>query len=77
MNVKIILYEGIVVLTVLDSVDTWSIGVVDKRLIVMEMRYLRNMYGTIWMDRVRNEEVRRMSVGKMSRAMYAEMVWVC
>ena len=43
-------------------------GVAEKRLIVMEMRYLGSMCGVTLMDRVTNEEVqKRTDVGCGSR----------
>ncbi len=57
MSAKRRLYEGVVVPTALYGAETWNMGTVErKRLNVMEMRCLRNMYGVTRMDRVRNEK---------------------
>ena len=54
MNVKRRLYEEVT-----EPAETWSMGVVGKKLSIMEMRDLRSMCGVTPMDRVRNEEMQR------------------
>ena len=50
MHVKIKLYEGVAVPTTLYVAKTWSMAVVDKKLVVMKMRCLRSMLGVMCMD---------------------------
>ena len=57
INGKGRLYEGVVVPTALYEAETWSMGVVEKTLNVMEMRCMRSKCGVVLMERVRNEEV--------------------
>ena len=46
--------------TALYGAETWNMRAAErKKLNVREMRCLRSMCGVTWMDRVRNEEVRR------------------
>ena len=59
MNVKRKLYEEVAVPNALYGAETLSITVVQKRLNVMEIRYLRIMCGVMSMDSVRNEKVQR------------------
>ena len=60
INVKRMMYERIVVPTVLYGAETWSLNVREKkRLNVMEMKCLRNICGVTIRDRIRNEEIRR------------------
>ena len=59
MNVKRVLYERIIVPTVLYGAEAWGIRVAERhRLNVFEMRCLRSMAGVTRFDRIRNEEVR-------------------
>ena len=67
MNVKRKLYERLAVPTALCGAETWSMTVLEKKILnVMEMRCLRNM------DHVRNEVRRR--IGWLSRAVCVEVV---
>ena len=60
MDVKKVLYEGIVVPTVLYGGETWGLKVTErKKLNVMEMNCLRSMCGVNRRDRVRNEDIRQ------------------
>ena len=60
VNVKKMMYERIVVPTVLYGAETWGLNVREKRrLDVMEMKCLRSMCGVTVRDRIRNEEIRR------------------
>ena len=57
---KRMMYERIVVPTVLYGAETWGLNVREKRrLDVMEMKCLRSMCGVTIRDRIRNEEIRR------------------
>ncbi len=61
--------EGVVVPTALYGTETSKVRESERnRLDVFEMRCLRSMVGVTKMDRVRNEEVRRLAgrVRKMS-----------
>ena len=64
MNVKKILYEKVVLPTVMYGSELWGMKVSDRhKLNVFEMKCLRYMNGVSRMDRIRNEEVRaRMGV---------------
>ena len=58
MNVKV-LYEKVVVLTVMYGSETWGMKVTERqKLNVFEMKCLRSMTGVSRLDRVRNEVVR-------------------
>ena len=60
VNVKRMMYERIVVPTVLYGAETWGLNVREKRrLNVMEMKCLRSICGVTIRDRIRNEEIRR------------------
>ena len=60
VNVKRMMYESIVVPTVLYGAETWGLNVREKRrLNVMEMKCLRSICGVTIRDRIRNEEIRR------------------
>ena len=59
MNVKKILYEKVVVLTVMYGLESWGMKVTERqKLNVFEMKCLRSMTGVSRLDRVRNEVVR-------------------
>ena len=58
MNVKKILYEKVVVPTVMYGSESWGMKVTERqKLNVFEMKCLRNMTGVSRLDRVRNEVV--------------------
>ena len=58
MNVKV-LYEKVVVLTVMYSSESWGMKVTERqKLNVSEMKCLRSVTGVSQLDRVRNEVVR-------------------
>ena len=60
MEAKKVLYEGVVVPTVLYGSETWGLREAERRkLDVFEMGCLRSMCRLSLRDRVRNEEVRR------------------
>ena len=60
MNVKRVLYEKVIVPTVMYGSELWGMKVSERqRLNVFEMRCLRSMAGVSRMDRVRNEVVRQ------------------
>ena len=57
---KRILYERIVLPTVLYGAETWDFNFREKRrLDVIEIKCLRNICGVTDRNRIRNEEVRR------------------
>ena len=59
MNVKKVLYEKVVVQTVMHGSESWGMKVTEiPKLNVLEMKCLRSMTGVSWLDRVRNEVVR-------------------
>ena len=59
MNVKKVLYEKVVVLTVMYGSESWGMKVTERqKLNVFEMKCLRSMTGVSRLDRVRNEVVR-------------------
>ena len=59
MNVKKVLYEKVVVLTVMYGSESWGMKVTERqKLNVFEMICLRSMTGVSLLDRVRNEAVR-------------------
>ena len=59
MNIKKVLYEKVVVPTVMYGSESWSMKVTEiQKLNVYEMRCLRSMTGVSWLNRVRNEVVR-------------------
>ena len=59
MNVKKVLYEKVVVPTVMHGSESWGMKVTERqKLNVFEMECLRSMTGVSQLDRVRNEEVR-------------------
>ena len=59
MNVKTVLYEKVVVPTVMYGSELWGMKVTEtEKLNVFEMKCLRGMTGGTRLDRVRNEVVR-------------------
>ena len=59
MNVKKVLYEKVVVLTVMHGSEPWGMKVTERqKLNVFEMKCLRSMTGVFRLDRLRNEVVR-------------------
>ena len=59
MNVKKVLYERVVVPTVMYGSESWGMKVNERqKLNVFEMKCLRSMTGVFQLDRVRNEVVR-------------------
>ena len=59
MNVKKVLYEKVVVLTVMYGSESWGMKVTERqKLNVFEIKCLRSMTGVSWLDRVWNEVVR-------------------
>ena len=59
MNVKKVLYEKVILPTVMYSSESWGMKVTERqKLNVFEMKCLRSMTGISWLDRVRNEVVR-------------------
>ena len=60
MDVKKVLYEKVVVPTVMYGLESWDMKVTERqKLNVFEMKCLRSMTGVSHLDRVRNEVVRR------------------
>ena len=60
INAKKGLYYGVFVLMAFYGTEAWSMGSAERRKVkVFEMKWLRRSVGVSWMDRVRNEEVRR------------------
>ena len=58
MNVKKVLYEKVVVPTVMYGSESWGMKVTERqKLNVLEMKCLRSMTGVSRLDRVRNEVV--------------------
>ena len=70
MNVKKVLYERVVVMTVMYGSESWGMKVTKRqKLNVFEMKCLRSMTGVSRLDRVRNEIVRaRMGVRRVLAA---------
>ena len=59
LNVKNVLYEKVVVPTVMYGSESWGMKVTERqKLNVFEMKCLRSMTGVSRLDRVRNEVVR-------------------
>ena len=59
MNVKKVLYEKVVVPTVMYGSESWGMKVTERqKLNVFEMKCLRSMTGVSQLDKVRNEVVR-------------------
>ena len=59
MKVKKVLYEKVVVLTIMYGSEAWGMKVTERqKLNVFEMKCLRSMIGVSHLDRVRNEVVR-------------------
>ena len=59
MDVKKVLYEKVIVPTVMYGSELWGMKVSERRrLNVFEMKCLRSMAGVSMLDRLRNEEVR-------------------
>lgn len=74
MNVKKVLYEKIIVPTVLYGAETWGMRAAERqKLKVFEMRCLRSMAGVTRMDRIRNEEVRRRTGVRRELAVQGDM----
>ena len=56
------LYEGVIVPTALYGAEAWGMRSAERRKVnVLEMKCLRCLAGVSRMDRVRNEEVRRIA----------------
>ena len=76
MNVKKVLYEKVVVLTVMYGSESWGMKVtVRQKLNVFEMKCLRSMTGVSWFDRVRNEVVRAKTVVRRELAARVDMLF--
>jgi hypothetical protein len=59
MHAKRVLYEGVVVPTVLYGAETWGLRAEERRrLNVFEMKCLRGMAGVTLWDRINNDVVR-------------------
>ena len=59
MNIKKVLYEKVVMLTVMYGSESWAMKVIERqKLNVFEMKCLRSMTGVPRVDRVRNQAVR-------------------
>ena len=59
MNVKKVLYEKVVMPTVMYDSESWGMTVTERqKLNMFEMKCLRIMTGVSWLDRVRNEVAR-------------------
>ena len=59
MNVKKVLDEKVVVLTIVCGSESWCVKVTERqKLNLLEMKCLRSMTGVSQLDRVRNEVVR-------------------
>ena len=59
MNVKKVLYEKVVLPTVIYGSESWVMKVTERqKLNVFEIKCLRSMTGVSWLDRARNEVVR-------------------
>ena len=62
IKAKKCLYEGVIVPKALDGAEAFGMRSVERRKVnVLEMKCLRSLVGVSRMDRVRNEEVRRIS----------------
>ena len=58
INAKKSLYEGLIVPMTLYGTEAWSMRSAEERKVnVLEMKWLRSLVGVLLMDRVRNEEV--------------------
>ena len=83
MNVKKVLYEKVVVPTVMYGSESWGMKVTERqKLNAFEMKCLRSMTGVSRLDRVRNEVVRartgvRRELAAKSRYECFEMVRSC
>ena len=83
MNVSRVLYEEVIVLTVMYGSDLWGMEVSERlKLNVFEMKCLRSMAGVSRLDRFRNEEVRertgvRKELADTSRYECFKVVWSC
>ena len=76
MNVKKVLYEKVVMPTVLHGSESWGMKVTERqKLYVFEMKCLRSMTGVSRLDRCRNEAVRART--GVSRYECFEMVRSC
>ena len=59
IKAKKFLYEGVIVLTALDSAEAWGMRNAERiKLNVLGMKCLRSLVGASRMNRVRNEVVR-------------------
>ena len=59
MNVKKVLYEKVVVPTIMYGSESWGMKVTERQILnVFEMKCLRSMTGVSQLDRIRNEVVR-------------------
>ena len=59
INVKRVLYEKVVMPTVIYDSESWDMKVIERQnLNVFEMKCLRSMTGVSRLDKVRNEVVR-------------------
>ena len=59
MNVEKVLYEKVIVTTVMYGSESWGMKVAERqKLNVFEMKCLRSMTGVSQLDRVKNEVVR-------------------
>ena len=63
MNVKKVLYEKVVVPTVMYGSESWGMKVTERqKLNMFELKCVRSMTGVSLLDRVRNEVVRARTV---------------
>ena len=74
INVKKVLYEKVVVLTVMYGSESWGMKVTERqKLNVFEMKCLRSMTVVSRLDRVRNEVVRERTCVRRELAARADM----
>ena len=67
------LYEGVIVPTALYGAEAWGMRSAERRKVdVLEMKCLRNLFGVSRMGRVMNEEVRRRAGIEMELASRAD-----
>ena len=60
IKAKKCLYEGVIVPTASYGTEVWGMRSAERRKVnVLEMKCLRNLFGVSRMDRVRNEKMRR------------------
>ena len=58
-SVKKVLYEKVVVATVMYGSELWDAKIYERqKLVVFDMKCLRSLVGVSRMDRIRNEEIR-------------------